>query len=291
MDRIRRLEVRGPHTWKEVKDVTKNIDICGDSFDIPPECRARHAGLIPLKYFKNVDATPFVYDRFNRAWGHFPHHEHVPIYFAKHIYAEFVIHMRSDYTKTGSKFCGPSLGCSYELFRACRDPTPATPPPILFPWPSWSVVLPMEVEKSSQLSTDTRHNNGDNMRRKLAIPRVTLRGDMTRPPLFPHDPLVTLHDDSYLESLGHDQLFHMHIRVVIPFVTCGFFTTHVTQNRYIYMKLLTLIITFYIIYINKIVWDCIYIKNFVITCMHNPNTHMSFLDHLRGQLTSWSSLL
>lgn len=69
------------------------------------------------------------------------------------------------------------------------------------------MVLPMEVEKSSQLSTETRHNNGDNMQRKLAIPRVTLRGDMTRPPSLPHDPLVTLHDDSYLKSLGHDQLF------------------------------------------------------------------------------------
>lgn len=61
---IRGLEVRGPHTWEVVKDAAKNIRIRGELFDIPLECHDRHACPIMLKYFKNVDATPFVYDQF-----------------------------------------------------------------------------------------------------------------------------------------------------------------------------------------------------------------------------------
>ena len=66
--RIKRLEVISLHTWKAVKDTTKNIDICGELFDIPLDYHARHVGLILLKYFKNVDATPFVYDRLVGSW-------------------------------------------------------------------------------------------------------------------------------------------------------------------------------------------------------------------------------
>ena len=62
IESIRRHEFRGPHTWEVVKEATKNIYICGELFDIPLECHDKHACPIMLKYFKNVDATPFVYD-------------------------------------------------------------------------------------------------------------------------------------------------------------------------------------------------------------------------------------
>lgn len=93
------MEVRGPHTWKVVKYATKNIDVRGELFDIPLNYPTRNVGLIPLKYFKNVDATTFVYDLYIGVWGQFSHHDQVPIYFAKHIYVEFVLHMRLDYTR------------------------------------------------------------------------------------------------------------------------------------------------------------------------------------------------
>ena len=32
-------------------------------------------------------ATPYVYDKFIGAWGMFSHHDQVPLYFTKHIYA------------------------------------------------------------------------------------------------------------------------------------------------------------------------------------------------------------
>lgn len=70
--RIKRLEDRGPHTWEGEKDATKDINVHGELFDIPVECHARHRGLTRLRYFKNVDAVPFVYHRFVGAWVQFP---------------------------------------------------------------------------------------------------------------------------------------------------------------------------------------------------------------------------
>lgn len=98
-----------------------------------------------------------------------------------------MIHIRSDYTKTRSKFYGPSLGCSYERCRACRDPLHVAPTPRLLSLPSWSVVLLTEVEKSPQLSIETRHTIADNMQRRFLIACVTLYRVMTKPPSLPHD--------------------------------------------------------------------------------------------------------
>ena len=42
-----------------MKDTTKNIDVHGELFEIPPDSRARHFGVVLLKYFNNVDTTPF----------------------------------------------------------------------------------------------------------------------------------------------------------------------------------------------------------------------------------------
>jgi len=132
-----------------VKDATKNIDVCGDLFEIPLDYRARHAGSIPLKYFKNIDATPFVYGRFIGAWGQFTHYDQVPIYFAKHIYVEFVLHMRQNYTITRSEFFGLGLRRSYDRADAYRDHAHVSPALRLLPRPSQSVVLLMELDQWS----------------------------------------------------------------------------------------------------------------------------------------------
>ena len=44
------------------------------------------------------------------------------------------------------------------------------------------------------------------MQRTLAIAHVALRGEMRRPPSLPRGPPVALHDDSYIKSIGHDQI-------------------------------------------------------------------------------------
>ena len=65
----------------------------------------------------------YVYDKFIGAWGMFPHHDQVPLYFLKHIYAEFVLDMYLDYTSTPSSFYGAGGGHSHTRPRARRDPT------------------------------------------------------------------------------------------------------------------------------------------------------------------------
>ncbi|WP_250519249.1 hypothetical protein, partial [Caballeronia sp. ATUFL_M1_KS5A] len=58
-----------------MKYATNKIDVHGELLDIPLSCRSSHVGPIPLKYFNNVDATPFVYGRFIGSWGQFPNHD------------------------------------------------------------------------------------------------------------------------------------------------------------------------------------------------------------------------
>lgn len=204
---IRRLEVKGPHTWKVVKDSIKNIDVLVKLFNIPSDYRARHVCSIPLKYFKNVDASLSFYDRLIGAWGQFPHLDQAQFYFENNIYAQFMLHMRLYYTNIISKFYGLGLGCSYDCVRDCRELTHVAPPLRLLPRTYKRVVLSTKLKKSSQFGTETRNTIADNMKSTLAITHVTLHGEMSLSPLFPCEPLVPLHDDSYIESLGHDHLF------------------------------------------------------------------------------------
>ena len=51
----------------------------------------------------------------------FPRHDQVPLYFAKHIYAYFVLDMHSDYTSTPSSFYVASGGRSNVHPGARRD--------------------------------------------------------------------------------------------------------------------------------------------------------------------------
>ena len=75
----------GPDKWPAVKDATKDIDVKGALFDIPPNLPRGQP--LRIKEFKLEVAAPHLYDRFIGAWGMFPHHEQVPLYFTKHIYA------------------------------------------------------------------------------------------------------------------------------------------------------------------------------------------------------------
>jgi len=72
------LEVRGLDTWKVLRYSTKDINVHGELFDIALDHHVRHVDLIPLKYFDNVDVTPFVYHEMIGGWGQFPHHDQVP---------------------------------------------------------------------------------------------------------------------------------------------------------------------------------------------------------------------
>lgn len=94
----RRRDVMGPHKWDDVKVATRGHAVKGTVFDIPLDRPADQP--LRLKKFKREAATPYVYDRFIGAWGMFPHHDQVPLYFEKHIYVDFVLDMHPNYTIT-----------------------------------------------------------------------------------------------------------------------------------------------------------------------------------------------
>ena len=103
-----------------MRDATTGHDVKGALFDIPPNYTPSQP--LKLKEFKLEAAAPYVYGKFIRAWGMFPHHDQVPLYFAKHIYAEFVLDMHQYYTSTPSSFYGASGGCSHARPGVRRDP-------------------------------------------------------------------------------------------------------------------------------------------------------------------------
>ena len=110
----------GPDNQSAVRDETVGHDVKGTLFDIPLD---RSTGQpLRLKEFKLEATMPYVYDRLIRAWGMFPHHDQVPLYFAKHTYAQFVLDMHPDYTSTPSSFYGASGGHSHTCPGARRDP-------------------------------------------------------------------------------------------------------------------------------------------------------------------------
>ena len=110
----------GPDKWPAVRDATRGHDVKETLVDIPPD---RVAGQpLRLREFKLEAAAPFVYERFIGAWGMFPHHHQVPLYFEKHIYADFVLDMHPDYTSTPSSFYGAGGGRSHVHPGARRDP-------------------------------------------------------------------------------------------------------------------------------------------------------------------------
>ena len=115
----RRVAVKGPNDWAAVRDAVAGHDVKGALFDIPPD---RASGqLLRLKEFKLEATSPYVYDRFIGAWGMFPYHDQVPLYFAKHIYAYFFLEMHPDYTSTPSSFYGAGGGRIHMRPRARKD--------------------------------------------------------------------------------------------------------------------------------------------------------------------------
>ena len=140
----RRAKVMGPDKWPAVRDATRGHDVKGTLFDIPPD---RAAGQpLRLREFKLEAAAPFVYDRFIGAWGMFPHHHQVPLYFAKHIYAEFVLDMHPDYTSTPSNFYGVGGGRSATRPGARRDPAAQQEPERLVGIPSRTLLRTEDVD-------------------------------------------------------------------------------------------------------------------------------------------------
>ena len=86
----------------------------------------------------------------------FPHHHQVPLYFAKHIYAEFVLDMHPDYTSTPSNFYGAGEGRSATRPEARRDPVAQQEPEHLVGIPSRTSLRTEDVGDQSQLATEER---------------------------------------------------------------------------------------------------------------------------------------
>lgn len=81
--------------------------------------------------------------------ANFPHHDQVANYFCKHLYVEFMLHMKLDYVDTRSHYYGPNMGFTYEREGAYSDPRHVPPLLRFLPLLSRSLVLPTDVEELS----------------------------------------------------------------------------------------------------------------------------------------------
>ena len=73
-------------------------------------CGMWQRGSIETQIFRHEDSRTHIYDRFIRDWGMFPNQDQVPLYFFKHIYCEFLLHMHMDYTSMPSTCYGYDRG-------------------------------------------------------------------------------------------------------------------------------------------------------------------------------------
>ena len=78
-----------------------------------------------------------------------PHHDHIPLYFAKHIYVGFVLDMHPYYTSTPSSFYGAGGGCSHASPQARRDPGAQPDPEPLVGLPTRTMLRTIDVVGSS----------------------------------------------------------------------------------------------------------------------------------------------
>ena len=83
----------------------------------------------------------------------FLHHDQVPLYLEKHIYAEFNLDMHPDYTSTPLRFHGAGGGCSHAHPGAMRDPTAQPYPEPLVGRHTRTILRVNDVAASSQLAT------------------------------------------------------------------------------------------------------------------------------------------
>ena len=83
----------------------------------------------------------------------FPRHHQVPLYFAKHIYADFFLDMHPNYTSTPLSFYGTAGGGhSHVRLGARRDPGAQPEPEPLFTHPAKTMLRTDDVARSSQLA-------------------------------------------------------------------------------------------------------------------------------------------
>jgi len=194
----RRAAVMGPDKWPAVRDATKDCDVKGTLFDIPPD---RAAGQpLRLKEFKLEAAAPYIYDRFIGAWGVFPHHHQVPVYFARHLYAEFVLGMHPDYTSTGSSFYGAGGGRSATRPGARRDPAAQPEPVPLVGRPRPTVLRSDDVAGPSQLATEERSALAQATRMAMHGTMLAVQAERDRAPVEPELPWL---DDAAVLALDY----------------------------------------------------------------------------------------
>lgn len=148
-------------------------------------------------------AAPYVYDRFVGVWGMFLHHDQVPLYFAKHIYAEFVLDMHLDYTSTKSEFFGAGRGGSYQRPGARRDLAFMPAPLRLVPILDMTVIRLVDVAQSSQMATEARHDIAESLFTAMGSAVVVVHGKASRPPPppAPAQPEIEWVDDDLLRIL------------------------------------------------------------------------------------------
>lgn len=194
----------GADRWDMVKVAIKGHDVKGFLYDIPPD---RPSGQpLRLREFRLEAAAPYVYYRFIRAWGMFPHHDQVPLYFAKHLYAEFVLGMRLDYTNTPSTFFGAGRGRSYQRPGARRDPGYAPPPPRLVSILERMVIRAEDMTQPSQLGSETRHVIAGSLRTAMTGAIVATQAERSRPHGAPPEPNIRCLDDDTIDYFDLEDL-------------------------------------------------------------------------------------
>ena len=194
----------GTNKWPAVRDATTIHDVKGTLFYIPLDPSIGQP--LRIKEFKLEVATIYVYDMFIGAWGMFPHHDHVPIYFSKLIYAYFFFDMHLDYTSTPSTFYGVGGGCGHARPGARRDPRAQLEIEPLVGHRIRTVLMIDDVAESSQLLVEGHIALVEVTRMTMHGTMMVVQVDRRRAPTAPTEPELQWVADDILCIFYHDTL-------------------------------------------------------------------------------------
>ena len=118
----------------------------------------------------------------------FPHHHQVPLYFAKHIYADFVLDMHLDYTSTPLTFYGAGGGRSHACPGARRYHGAQREPDPLVGLPTRTMLRKYDVADSSQLVTEERSALEEVTHMEMHGTMMVVHAERCRAPTPPVEP-------------------------------------------------------------------------------------------------------
>jgi hypothetical protein len=151
--------VMGPNKWETIKNRVSKEDVIS-MFNFKEGTKRK---MLKVQYFKHPDIVGNLYNKFLAAYGKLSWNDEVPHYFARHFFAEFFLHMNSDYTILPSKYYETCKGRAYDRKGAYLSAVVSRPPQPLVPNPIGAFASLSDLQTTSEVGKEARSAIRENL--------------------------------------------------------------------------------------------------------------------------------